>query len=244
MRRHAFTLIEVVIALALVAGVLALVAPVLVHRLAEQSFDAAMERLRSHLLLGRAEAMSRGQPIAVLYRPGSSTLEFVLFEPATRVLDDSRARRESLAREPDPWISEQDDDRSERPEWFEPWMRLDFRGLTVAEDVRSLTGDVADAEWISPDRSTERPEFNSVVEDDHAVRVAVFLRDGSSLLARHVFLSDGDGRVARVAVNPWTGAPTVEPLPPSMLVAPSESEADALGSVDPDHESTSEDEES
>jgi len=244
MRRQAFTLIEVVIAMVLIAGVLALVAPVLADRLAEQSFDAAMERLRAHLLLGRAEAMSRGQSVAVLYLPESSTLEFALFEPAARAAGDSGSRRESRAREPDPWTSEHDDDSAERPEWFEPWMRLDFSGLTVVEEVRSLTGDVADAEPMSADQWTERPEFNSVIADNRVVRVAVFLRDGSSLLAREVFLSDDDGRVARVAINPWTGAPSVEPLPSSMLAAPPVSEADALEAVSPDDEGTLEDEES
>ncbi len=49
-------------------------------------------------------------------------------------------------------------------------------------------------------------------EDDEprALRLAVYMPDGSALLARPVWILDDHGRRGRLQVNPWTGLPSFE----------------------------------
>ena len=47
-------------------------------------------------------------------------------------------------------------------------------------------------------------------EEPHAIRLAVFLPDGSALLGEPVWVIGNDGRVGRLEVNPWTGLPSFD----------------------------------
>ncbi len=65
---------------------------------------------------------------------------------------------------------------------------------------------------------------DEVQRDSSRVRLAVFLPDGSAMHAGRRWLSDGNGRVARIDVNPYTGEVTFTRLAPEDLRVPEDEE--------------------
>ncbi len=66
-----FTLLELVIALAIVAILAALSVPTFASLVARQRLHAAVEHLRADIALARQEAGRRAQPVHLVFQPGS-----------------------------------------------------------------------------------------------------------------------------------------------------------------------------
>ena len=67
MNRRGVTLLELLLAIALLLAVGGLVLPALFDRLTERAFESSAEIVRSQLLLARAHAQATGEPIEVLF---------------------------------------------------------------------------------------------------------------------------------------------------------------------------------
>jgi len=59
-------------------------------------------------------------------------------------------------------------------------------------------------------RLTDPQGDQSEDDEPRALRLAVYMPDGSALLARPVWILDDHGRRGRLQVNPWTGLPSFE----------------------------------
>lgn len=205
------TLIEMLIALALLAAILALVAPPLAQRFADRSFEAVQAEVQAHLALARAEAMAAGSPREVRFLPNPSRLVIVPFEPRTASVvdggvDDPEAGNDPASPRGGPGASRREThdefafDFSAASAEATVWTRLDLPpGIHVRVDSpgQAIAGEVDDEERdiaFGIDPSVNRP-----------LRVAVFLSDGSVLATRDVWLVDEDHRAGRLVVNPWTG---------------------------------------
>lgn len=66
---RAFTLIEIVLVIAILLALGALILPNIAASLADRAFEAASEDIRTQLLLGRAHAQAANLPVEVIYEP-------------------------------------------------------------------------------------------------------------------------------------------------------------------------------
>jgi type II secretory pathway pseudopilin PulG len=184
--RRAITLFEVAVAIALLLVLVAIALPSMLGELSQRRFDAAVDAVAAALLLARARGQEMQQPIDVLY-----------------VEDDAGGRwieaRTFTADEP---LREAGD--GERPSGFEPWLRH------LPEGVRIDGGSKRDDE---PNRDALDAAGPSLPLP--ALRLALFVADGSALVAAPFRLVDDEGRTAQWRIDPWTGLPAWEEIEPS-----------------------------
>jgi prepilin-type N-terminal cleavage/methylation domain-containing protein len=189
-RHHrGFTLLELLLVIALLLTAAALVYPPMVDRMDDRAFESGAEIVVNQLLLARAHARTTGDPVEVLYLPEPARVEARLFDPARQIDDEGilETFRERSADGPTAPSSEVSED-------------------AVPEDwaLRPLPRDM----WIDT-----RSEDDTGSEDDRGMRVvrlAVFLPDGSALAGEVALVGDDDDRSGRLTVNPWTGLPAFE----------------------------------
>jgi len=221
MERRGLTLLELLIVVGLILAIAALVFPVMTDRLAERRFDSAAQQVRAHMLLARAEAMSTRRAVEVRYAPDRRVVETVRFEPEVDeagmgVRQRAAARSEDSGGDP---LTE-----ALGPIDGEEIGRTDVAVVDVPESVRildrlpedldvdleagmALDLDAEQLEYLeaeSPEMAVDDP---FAFEERPAVRLAVYLGDGSALLSKPLWLIDEDGRRAKLEVNPWTGVP-------------------------------------
>lgn len=214
MTRRGFTLLEVLISLALLLAIAALCLPSLRTTLQERRFEAAADQALHHLLLARVHAQSTGVPVEVTYLADPPRLEATLFEPGQRAMDEDEltpVRPDDSAEEPtELFLLEDEIDPANRiPEsWAHQALPEDLIILDEKPDPPGMIVDPSDlwvpeqwAEPIGPDAGPPEPV---------RIRVAVYLPDGSALLGKPVWLTDSVRRLGRLAVNPWTGLPSFE----------------------------------
>lgn len=192
MQRRSLTILELLIALALVLAMAAIVAPSLLESLDERAFEAAADETNEQLLMARAHAQQTGKPVEVTYHAEKSQVQARVFAPGES--DDSSHATSSLTVE-------------------EPWA-VRFLGPGVRIMARSP---------YQPD-SSEHPADQQVPLDDEDfesladlgkgqdVRLAVFMPDGTALMADRVWLNDSKGRLGVFTINQWSGLPFFERL--------------------------------
>jgi hypothetical protein len=206
-RRRGLTLLEILLALALIVALGAISLPPVLRQLDERAFDAAGTVALEQLLIARAEAQTTGEPVVVLASSRPARIVVRRFPAGRRLLDEGGSRDEreegGLAR-----LDERDADglEDEADVIAEGWAERDLpRGVRIdrhpdpalwgGEDEIGFDERAFDV----PDRDADRP-----------IRLAVFLPDGSALLTEPAWLFDAGGRLARLTVNAWTGLPDVE----------------------------------
>ncbi len=81
MSLRAFTLLEALIALVLLAGLAAIVAPTLIDRLDEHAFESAADGTSEQLLMARAHAQATGEAVQVTYSPATGNVEARFYAP-------------------------------------------------------------------------------------------------------------------------------------------------------------------
>jgi prepilin-type N-terminal cleavage/methylation domain-containing protein len=247
--RRAFTLLELLVALAILLTIAGITLPSMVRILAEREFESAGDVVVNHLLLARSHAQTSGEMVEVRFVADPPHLEARRFDP--RVSDDESqvmfpARDEARVM---PTLT-----RLDRSYDDEESARLIARGWAQ----RAMPGDVRITR-TQPERDDLRyPDayadeayvpFLAEMEDAYAaapgveddvpvfIRLAVFLPDGSALLADPVWLVDEDDRAAKLTVNPWTGLAELERLEdllaedPSLEEEPQEDESDDMEEV-------------
>ena len=88
MTRRGVTLIELLIALALILATAAIVLPTFDRRLRDSEFTETAQQIRALLTMARAESQRIGEPLEVIYDAEETELEVHVFDP-DRVIDDT-----------------------------------------------------------------------------------------------------------------------------------------------------------
>lgn len=201
MNRRGVTLLELLLAIALVLAVGALVMPALVDRLGERAFESSAEIVRSQLLLARAHAQATGEPVEVRFEPEPPRVAARWFEPdpGSLELPEDDAGGPGLQAASADLPSADEDEAPDALVIPEPWAdRLLADGVRITDRP-----DVVDG-------AAEQPVASGQDETLRPIRIALYMPDGSAVLAEPVWFHDDHGRRGRLTVNRWTGLPTFE----------------------------------
>lgn len=204
MARRGLTLVEVLVALALVLALMALALPAVEGRLAEARFDAALRQTEAAMMVARAEAQRQGKPIRLVARPvrgGELGLFMEAVDPATAAGDpgDSGAAGAAPA-------------TGAAAQSGVAWAVLPAK-VTVSETPPPEAGETGGAATeisVEPKGAPPSP-----------VTLAVFFADGSATSHGLVYITGGDQTVS-VRVNRWTGAAAIDPYTAGPKAGPAE----------------------
>ena len=204
MPRRGLTLLETLIAIGLVLALAALSFPALIGLLDQRRFDGAGDQLGELLRLARAHAQATGEPVEVLYEPEPRVVRARVFR-----LDDAASGTDPA----DDELPLFDAEDAPTPETVIPdgWAhRVLPDGVHLAR--RPPAADDVETGWSELD--DRAPDPVRLPSEDPPFRLAVFLPDGSALLGRPAWVHDGEGRLARLSVDGWTGLATIQDAPP------------------------------
>lgn len=196
--RGAFTLLEILIALAIVVALLALVAQPLARRLGDSRFRETLSQIEAAMMLVRADAQRNGSAIEVFAR-------------------DGRAGFQLLGREVDFGQGAPPEDESSGQGTAHE--RLVFElpaGFVIGESELSSAPRKAESEGMAPPPVPVDEESGAGGDADPAGAVVVFLPDGSAARGTGSgVVTDRAGRRAEMKVNTWTGRVEVVPGAPA-----------------------------
>jgi type II secretory pathway pseudopilin PulG len=195
--RRGWTLLELMIVIALLIALGAVAMPVAIDSLRERAFTSAADRIENQLLLARAYAQSGGEIVQVVYQPETSTIQAQRFDP------DAAGRPAPASSQP---AAAFDDQPAQPAALLEAgsWASQSLAdGLSIVSRAPQ-SHDPATSLDAMMDRPQEPPPTTDVV------RLAIYLPDGSALIADPVWLVDDDGRVGKFTLNPYTGVPRFE----------------------------------
>jgi type II secretory pathway pseudopilin PulG len=229
-----FTLLELLLAIAIVLAVGALVVPAVSSRARQQAFESGAELVRNQLLLARLHARATGRLVEVVFLDAPPRMEARFYEPSVAAEDDDddeggprRAGRDETR----PYS-----DSAPRPDLLitTGWAR---RALPEGLWIEVEPGPADEPDVPVPGRwSTGRTlPAGLAAPEAEPLRLALYLPDGSALEGEPLRLADRDGRGARFSINPWTGLPafeTGEP-PPDTEAQADETGADEAGDAGP-----------
>lgn len=240
-RLRCMTLLEVLIALVLLAALAAIVAPSVLNRLDERAFEAAADNTSEQLMMARAHAQATGEAVEVtyspttgqvqarMYAPWSKEIEFGRVEPGTSPLMAS-AQRTASAEGADEtedvnrdWSVSSDRSRADSESInpiAEGWAsRALGRGIRIGTHrPMNEAGAANEAVWCDPQTGLPLNDHQSdgeTLEDlanGQEVRLAVFMPDGSAMVGENLWLNDDGGRCGRISINPWSGLPMFQRL--------------------------------
>jgi len=185
---RAFTLIELMIALAIVAMLAGIVLPIGLSRLNADAFVQAQRQLEAAVGIGRAESQRTGALVKLIAADGGVTLFSHAHRPLEESTDTGRKRstpgREFVLELPAGVRIEADPD-TEADE-----------GIAAGEDAPSPGSPAASSEQVPAD-----------------LGVCVLMPDGTVVTSGPLVLVARDGKRARIDFNPWTGSLAFPPLP-------------------------------
>ncbi len=207
--RFAFSLIEVLLVLALLAAVSALVLPQFSGRLNAAEFTESAEQVRSFLHVARAEAQRLGSAVDVTWDAQSRRLTAVRHEVSAVGDVGAFVAVESDEPETD-GAAAFESAGAERP----------IREHTLAAEIRLRPLDVAEVEddALFSEESFSAPSAEEMMaapggEVSEALTLCTYLNDGSALYARPLLLDDGGERRVVLRIDEWTGLVSVEDAP-------------------------------
>ncbi len=198
--RRGFSLLELMIALAVLLAMGGLVMPALLNSLRARSFEHAADLVAHQLLLARAHAQRTGKPVEVLWVRERSWIEARYFSLNANKED----RGENFQDEG----SDSEFDEEIREPWGIQGISSEILFSRQPPDDTGETGDMREEEDI---------------EEEYEIRLAVLWPDGSAWPAESLWLKDEGERAVPVIINPWTGE-MMEEQPPEMESEYSEEE--------------------
>lgn len=228
--RRAVTLLELLIALAVMIGLLALALPFTMRMLEERELATTEESIASELLKARVRAQESGKAVEVVVLEGAPS------RIAMHFFDMTSSRAESGAQDSFRVSTERDrpsaSDRHRRSSgdpvrdsWWEE-SALDSSIRVTSSDASSDAG--SGRNWSTYSDRTNGAKLDSGNGSGRrageglgtgsglgsgsgggSLRLAVFLPDGSILFAATLLLLHDSGLRSRVSVDPWTGQPAI-----------------------------------
>lgn len=245
MARRGLTLLEIMIALALVVALGAITLPNVLRALDERAHDGAVQVLTNQLLLARAHAQTTGRPVEVVYLTDDARIVARPFDltGAADDRDDPLTAPDSAALEspfpagatrevdaiPEGWadhvfaegVSVQREAPSDPN--ARPFDAAGFEGLGGLGPALDLDDGPFGESFASADAGA-----------DEIIRIAVYLPDGTTLLAAPVWIVGVDGLAGELTVNQWTGLPAYAPRGAAGSVEMTAPEEDAIEQDDED----------
>lgn len=212
MRARSFTLLEILIAIVLLLALGALVFPWLADSLEERAFETAADATSEQLMLARAHAQATGTPVEVRYRADTSQVQVRFFEPwlpgfdATKLTESAEPGQKRAASDLT-GAAEARDQKTITESWAN---RVLGHGVQIVAqpptEFRSSQSDMG--------KPLAREEYQTLDDlmGNQDVRLAVFMPDGSALMTAPVWITDADGRLGLLRINPWSGLPIFERL--------------------------------
>jgi type II secretory pathway pseudopilin PulG len=209
MTYRGITLIELLIAIAILLAIGAIVTPIMVRTLDERRFESAAEQIELHLLLARSYAQRTGTPVVVQYHPDSHRIAAQRFIQSFTLgavpQNRTSATQGATSRDTESvdGFDVGDDDSAIVEAWAE--RRLP-RGINLS-DQRPLPR-------INSEQQPPQGELReSSSTENEPIQVAVFLPDGSAMFARTLWITDSHNRHGRIRISAWTGTARYERLP-------------------------------
>ncbi|MHC4217416.1 MAG: hypothetical protein ACYSU7_03065 [Planctomycetota bacterium] len=218
MNRRGVTLLELLLAIALLLALGGLVLPALFDRMSQRAFEASAEIVRSQLLLARAHAQATGEPIEVVFEIGPPRVAARRFDADLATLEPREDATGELDGD-DPQtpadvsievVLPDDEEALGTLRIAEPWAdRVLADGVWIAEGPGEMEGEMAGA-GVGLEIGAATDEAAESRETAQPMRLALYMPDGSAVLAETVWIRDEHGRRGRLTVNPWTGLPSFE----------------------------------
>lgn len=224
MHPRGVTLIELLIAIALLLVLAAIATPLTVNTLDERAFESALDSIERQLLLARAEAQLRGEIIEVVAvtAPGRAGTRLTV----RRFNDDTVFAEPIVETSPSPVEADLRVDAGSDMAFgtaLEIEVSSDVlavRDLPPRMEIRLTAPDPStSAEALTDALAEMLPDQRPIERED---RLLLYVPDGSALLARRFWVVDDENRQARVEIVPWTGQPRVTRLPPADLAVSEE----------------------
>lgn len=238
MTRRGFTLLELMIVIALLLAVTSMAAPSLVGILRGSALDGAAAQVESVAVLVRADAQQRSRAVRLEARSradGSIGIYSRAFTSADSWTGDSAGdfSYQVQTQNDDPTAGDLSDAAWDSPDEERGRLRLVLpRTVTIERSPPGASDDVlpleaagfsSDAPAMLDDALWGR-EFSGL-EEEVDITLAVFLPDGGAVSGSPVYLVAGRGRCVEVRINRWTGSVAVRPV--RARVATDAVEADA-----------------
>ncbi|HWB19330.1 MAG TPA: hypothetical protein VG711_03445 [Phycisphaerales bacterium] len=216
--KRSSTLFEVLVALALLAGLLALILPTFMKMVDERAFESAADVTDDQLQMARTHSQTTQTPVEVVYHANPPRLEARLFQPWA---NDDGGNITSGAED----FSMFADSENGHGKIDEAWASRTFgRGISITRAPTERGWGVFGSESNEDDAQGSGGGFVPGVQEQIAagmsgksvgdigspsddIRLAVFMPDGSAVVGDAVMMQDESGRKSKLVINPWTGVP-------------------------------------
>ncbi|MBG79339.1 MAG: hypothetical protein CMJ39_01360 [Phycisphaerae bacterium] len=213
--RRGFTLIEILIVVTILMMATAVIIPFTDSTFAERRFQNSMDRVSGHLLSARLEAMERRLPVEVNWSDGHME---------TRIFSLDSIESIEVGEELAMQVGEAASGMSDaEPQYIE---QLQLPPGTQCRDQQPVEVE----SWA--------PQEQLDAQDSSAIRIAVFLPDGSVIERRPRWLVDQDGRVAALWIDRRTGLPSIQRQFDLDEASMEEEEVNEFDSIDRDRDSS------
>lgn len=203
MRATGFTLLEVVVTLAVVVALSALVVPSVSGRLAGESASAVMREIRAGVAMGRTDAIRDAEPRRVVFVTDASGR-------VTRLVSRGLEQREAVAPAPrfvGPVLDDPAPVAAEQAESDVVLLELP-RGSRVSRRAPVVEGiDGLPVEDLDPEAGAEGPEPETWDQErgESAVTLGVLLPTGAAVAGATVFVTLTGGVTLEARLDAWTG---------------------------------------
>lgn len=211
--RRGVTLLEMLLALALVIALGAIALPAMLETSEHEKLSDSAEAIEEQLLLARGHAMVEGVSVEVRFNPQTSRM--VVSKVA-----------EAPEREPARALEAGQDESL--PIVTRSWAQLDVDPeITISNEPpeQRAEGGLAPREpdpFSVTSLSYAEPAEHALADDSPEwITCAMYLADGSAPVAESIWLSTEVGRAMRIDIGRWTGIPTID-RDPTLEVEPAE----------------------
>ncbi len=205
-RCRGFSLLELLIVIALLATLTALVLPSMMGTRGRHAFESSVDVIGNQLLLARAHAQATGSPVEVVYFHGKTPrVEARFFMPLVEAMADGGGSYSSAGADEDgalPVIDEIDRQLQIEARIGEGWA---YREL--ADGVTIVAQPPDDEQLDTFDTFVEQAERLDDLDSTHrrsVLRIAVFAPDGTAIIGEPVWIV-GEDLKGRLQVSSFTG---------------------------------------
>jgi len=218
--RRGVTLLELMLALALVLALAAITWPALVATGEHRALSNAADAVEKQLLLARAHAMIERTAVEVRFDAAARAFTVRELVPGAVAGAGESAQpsdTETDSHGADDGTTAASDAAIIKLDWAV--LELDPRIKASATPPLDATG-ATDASGFADAVAREMAERQAMLEDlqsgeslQESVVVAFFLPDGSAPVSSAIWLTSEDGRSLRIEVGAWTGLPRISIWP-------------------------------